>query len=99
MRHVLVVAGALALAACDGLPHLGAGKYELFETSKGVVYRLDTTSGETEVIYSPNGWPTLEATTLYLGENERTYEYLGNGQLKELSTTEAADRLVEKYAK
>lgn len=97
MRNLLVVVGALALAACDGMPHLGVGKYALFETSKGVVYRLDTTSGETEIIYSPDGWPTLKAKTLYYGENEKTYEYLGNGQLRELSTTEAADRLVEKY--
>lgn len=99
MKYALVVLGAIALTACDGMPQFGPGKYTLFETSKGTVYRLDTATGETEIIYSPDGWPTLKAKTLYHSENEKTYEYLGNGKLKELSSTEAADRLVEKYTK
>jgi len=98
MRHALALLIVIAVAGCD-LPSLKAGKYALFETSKGVVYRLDTSTGATEVIYSPEGWPKLKTKTLYEGEDKKTYEYLGSGQLKELSTREAADRLVEKYTK
>jgi hypothetical protein len=97
-RLILLVLIPLTLCGCDRFASF-AGRYSLFETSKGAVYRLDTTSGKTEVVYSPTGWPKLNAKTLYEGEDGKTYEYLGAGKLKELSTTEAADRIVEKYAK
>lgn len=45
------------------------------------------------------GWPSLKPKTLYKSEDGKTYEYLGGGKLKELSTTEAADRIIEKYNK
>ncbi len=99
MKYVLVVLGTILISGCD-LP-LGAktGSYALFETSKGTVYRLNTASGEAAIIYSPGGWPKLMPKTLYTSEDGKTYEYLGGGKLKELSTSEAADRLVEKYNK
>lgn len=99
MKLVITFFVAAILSGCDFSGSLSTGKYALFETSKGVVYRLNTTSGETEVIFSPEGWPKLKSKVLYEGENNKTYEYLGGGQLKELSTTEVADRLVEKYEK
>lgn len=99
MRHTVALLVVLALTACDLSKELNAGKFAIFETSKGVVYRLNTSTGETEIIYSPEGWPTLKAQTLYRGEDDKTYEYLGGGRLKELSTSEVADRLVKKYAK
>ena len=99
MKYALVVLGTIALTACDEMPRFGAGKYTLFETSRGTIYRLDTATGKTELIYTPGGWTTLKPKTIYYGENEKTYEYLGNGKFKELSTTEAADRLLERYTK
>jgi len=98
MRYILFPLLLLIIAGCNqiGSP---TGRYTLFETSKGVVYRLDTISGESEIIYSPTGWPKLSTDTLYEGEDGKTFKYLGGGKLKELSTTEAADILVEKYAK
>jgi len=98
MRYLLLVLLSLAVSGCDQfLP--SAGRYALFETSKGTVYRLDTTTGETEVIYSPAGWPKLSAKTLYEGEDGKIYEYFGAGKLIGLSEAEVAERLVEKYAK
>ena len=95
---LLALALALALAGCDVPKSFSAGKYSLFETSKGVVYRLNTGTGETEIIYSPVGLTKLTAGTLYEADGDKTYEYLGGGQLKELSVNEVADRLVRKYA-
>ena len=100
MRHLtfLILLLPLTLGGCNQFVP-AAGRYTLFETSKGTVYRLDTTSDKTEVVYSPTGWPKLNAKTFYEGEDGKNYEYLGAGKLKELSTSEVADRLVEKYAK
>ena len=97
-RLILLVLIPLTLGGCDQFVPF-SGRYALFETSRGTVYRLDTTSGKTEVVYSLTGWPKLNAKTLYEGEDGKTYEYVGAGKLKELSTREAADRIVEKYAK
>ena len=97
-RLILLVLIPLTLGGCDQFV-TSSGRYALFETSKGTVYRLDTTSGKTEVVYSITGWPELNAMTLYKGEDGRTYEYVGAGILKELSAREAADRFLEKYAK
>ena len=98
MKFVLLSLLLLVTTGCDQISS-NTGRYSLFETSKGVVYRLNTISGESEIIYSPTGWPTLSAEALYKGENDKTFQYLGNGKLKELTTTEAADILVEKYTK
>jgi hypothetical protein len=89
---------SLTLSGCDQFISF-SGRYALFETSKGTVYRIDTTSGVTEVVYSPTGQPKLKVTTLYEGEDGKTYEYAGVGMLKELSTREVADRILEKYSK
>jgi len=89
----------MAISGCEIPIGSKAGSYTLFETSKGTIYRLNTVSGEAAVIYSPDGWPKLQPKTLYSGENDKAYEYVGGGTLKELSTTEAADRLIEKYKK
>ena len=97
-RLILLVLIPLALGGCDQFIPV-SGRYALFETSAGTIYRLDTTSGKTEVVDSPTGWPKLKARTLYKAEDGKTYEYVGAGMLKELSTTEAADRILEKYAK
>ena len=97
MKYVLVVLGTILITGCDLQLGAKTGSYSLFETSKGTVYRLNTASGETGIIYSPGGQPKLTAKTLYTSEDGKTYEYLGGGKLKELSTTEAADRIIEKY--
>lgn len=99
MKYVLLALCSMALVGCEPPAGPDTGKYALFETSKGTVYRLNTTTGETHVIYSPEGLPALTVKTLYHGDLGKTYEYLGRGELKELSPTEAADRLVEKYTK
>ena len=99
MRYVLLVFFTIALCGCEKPFGASPGRFALFETSKGTVYRLNTSSGDTEVVYSPEGWPKLTPKTLYKAEDDKTYEYLGDGKLKELSTTEAADRIIEKYKK
>ena len=99
MKYVLVVLGAILITGCDQQLGAKTGSYTLFETSKGTVYRLNTVSGEAGVIYSPEGRPKLTPKTFYTSEDGKTYEYLGGGKLKELSTTEAADRIIEKYNK
>lgn len=99
MKYVLVVLGTILITGCDLQIGAKTGSYALFETSKGTVYRLNTTSGEAGIIYSLDGWPKLMPKTLYKSEDGKTYEYLGGGKLKELSTTEADNRLIEKYNK
>ena len=98
MRYLFIIPPMLMLYGCNQIGSFG-GRYSLFETSKGVIYRLDTKSGETKALYSPTGWPKLSKAELFEGVNGKTYQYLGNGKLKELSTREAADILVKKYAK
>ena len=85
----------LMIAGCGQIGS-SSGRYSLFETSKSVIYRLDTKSGETEIIYSPTGWPKLSKEALFEGENGKMYQYLGSGKLKELSATEAAVIYLEK---
>lgn len=99
MRYISLLLLTIALCGCDNPLRASTGRFALFETSKGTVYRLDTTSGGTEVIYSPSGWPKLTQKTIYKSEDGKTYEYLGAGKLRELSTAEAADRIIEKYPK
>ena len=97
MRHlILLVLIPLTLGGCDQFVPF-AGRYTLFETSNGTVYRLDTTSGKTEIIYSPFAEPKLNVKTFYSGEGGKTYEYLGAGKLKELSADENIGRLMKKY--
>jgi hypothetical protein len=97
MKCVLALLGTILISGCDQQLGAKTGSYSLFETSKGTVYRLNTASGEASLIYSPVGWPKLMPKTLYTSEDGKTYEYLGGGTLKELSTTEAADQIIEKY--
>ena len=97
-RLILLILIPIMLGGCGQFTPF-SGHYALSETAKGTVYRLDTKSGNTEVVYSPTGQPKLSAGTLYEGEDGKTYEYVGAGKLKELSTREAADRILEKYAK
>ena len=97
MRYALML--ALVALTCGCSNPFASGRFALFETSKGVLYRLDTTSGHAEIVYSPFGMPKLTQQTLYESDDGKTYEYLGAGKLRELSATEIADRLVEKYAK
>ena len=99
MRYMVLLLLVVAVSGCDKPLGTSAGRFALFETSKGTVYRLNTTSGETEVIYSPEGWPKLTQKTLYMADDDKTYEYLGGGKLRELSTQEAADRIIKKYPK
>jgi hypothetical protein len=99
MKYVLVIIGTILITGCDQQFGAKTGSYTLFETSKGTVYRLNTASGETSIIYSPEGWPKLMSKTLYKSEDGKTYEYLGGGKLKELSVTEAADQIIDKYNK
>ena len=98
MKYILLIPLMFMLGGCDLVGSSG-GRYSLFETSKGVIYRLDTRSGETKIIYSPTGLQKLSKESLIEGENGKTYQYLGNGKLKELSAIEAADLLVDKYTK
>jgi hypothetical protein len=99
IRATLLLLATLSLCGCDAPFTHSAGHFALFETSKGTVYRLNTASGETEIIYSSSGKPKLTPQALYESDDGKTYEYLGGGQLKELSLQEAADKIVEKYKK
>ena len=98
MRYIFIVMLLFVISGCNQIGQ-STGTYTLFETSKGVIYRLNTVSGETEIIYSPLDWPKLNAKTIYEGENGKKYDYLGSGKLKELSAEEVADILIEEHAK
>ena len=65
MKYVLVVLGTILITGCDLQLGAKTGSYALFETSKGTVYRLNTASGEADIIYSPEGWPKLLISQKY----------------------------------
>ena len=94
MRISIALLLALAMSGCDWGD---SGRYRMFETSDGIVYRLDTVTGEAEVFFSPQGNPKLIPGTFYSAENDATYEYVGGGALRELTSEEEISRLVEKY--
>jgi hypothetical protein len=98
MKYLLMLIVSFAICGCNKIAP-PTGRYVLFESTKGTVYRLDTISGKTEITYSPTGWPTLSAKGLYSGEDGKTYEYQGQGKLVELSIKEAAEKIMEKYPK
>jgi hypothetical protein len=98
MKRIAFLLAIIAVSGCDissyGKKHEG---FSLFETSKGTVYLLNTTSGETKIIYSTESAPKLAVRGIYKSEDGKTYEYQGSGKLKEMTVQEAADRILEKY--
>lgn len=99
MKYITLLLTIVALSGCDmsfGNQHK---IFSLFETSKGTVYLLNTTSGETKIIYSKESAPKLMPHTIYESEDGKSYEYLGAGNLKALTVREAADKIIEKYNK
>ena len=74
-------------------------RFSLFETSKGTVYLLNLTSGETKIIYSNESAPKLVPQSIYESEDGKRYQYQGAGRLKELTMEEAANILIKKYSK
>ena len=99
MKYMTLLLATIAISGCDMPYGNHHERFSLFETSKGTVYLLNTTSGEAKVIYSTESQPKLVASSLYESEDGKTYEYQGAGKLKELSVEEAADRIIDKYLK
>jgi hypothetical protein len=70
--------------------------FSLFETSKGTVYLLNTTSGETKIIYSTELLPKLVKSNIYETDDGKTYKYMGGGKLMDLTVIDTADKFLEK---
>ena len=99
MKYITLLLATIALFGCD-IAHENRDKsFSLFETSKGTVYLLNTTSGETKIIFSTTSAPKLVMKGIYESEDGKTYEYQGAGKLRELTLQEAVDIIVEKYKK
>ena len=69
--------------------------FSLFETSKGTVYLLNTTSGETKIIYSTELAPKLVTHSIYKTDDGKTYKYMGGGKLMDLTVIDTADKFIE----
>ena len=74
---------ALALVACDNNTFSTSPQYSLFETSAGVVYRVDQTSGELEVVSSNQQVVVHTGDTLQDAEG-RLFRYLGGGEFEQI---------------
>ncbi len=98
MKLLTLLFAAIAISGCDissyGKKH---ENFSLFETSKGTVYLLNTTTGESKIIHSNSLPPRLSMHSTYGAEDGKIYEYQGSGKLKELSVREAADKIIEKH--
>ena len=70
--------------------------FSLFETSKGTVYLLNTTSGETKIIYSTELAPKLVTHSIYETDDGKTYKYMGGGKLMDLTVIDTADKFLER---
>lgn len=97
MRYIFLAGIVISVVGCDISNNSPSGRFALFEASNGTVYLLDTSSGDSEVFYSPSGIPKLTVNGHYEGEGEGTFVYLGNGTLRELSSDEEVDYFMEKY--
>jgi hypothetical protein len=97
VRYMTLLLTVIAISGCDMSYGNRHANFSLFETSKGTIYLLNTTSGETKIIYSTDSEPKLVTHNIYKAEDGKTYEYQGAGRLRELTIQEAADKIIEKY--
>ena len=99
MRYITLLVIIFIISGCDISSGNRHERFSLFETSKGTVYLLNITSGETKIIYSSESAPKLVTQSIYESEDGKRYEYQGAGRLRELTIQEEADILIKKYSK
>ncbi len=85
---------ALILVGCDNNTYSASPNFSLFETSAGVVYLIDQSTGELKVI-SPNQPVIINAGEVFKDDNDEFFKYLGDGKVKQVDEIES---LVQKYS-
>jgi hypothetical protein len=99
MKYITLLVITISIFGCNNSSDNRNVRFSLFETSKGIVYLLNLTSGETKIIYPNKSAPKLVLKNIYESEDGKRYQYQGDGKLKELTKEEEDDILIKKYLK
>jgi outer membrane protein assembly factor BamB len=95
MKYIVMLSGLIAISGCDvSLSGKARDSFARFETSKGNVYLLNTATGTSKTISTTESMSKLSIRKIYEAEDGKIYEYEGSGKLKELTTQEAADKII-----
>ncbi|MCM0611329.1 hypothetical protein KFJ24_02425 [Marinobacter sediminum] len=86
---VWIILMVLAISGCDNNTYSASPGFSLFETSSGVVYLINQSTGELEVISSKKTL-VLSAGQIFRDSKGNFFKYLGDGE------TEKIESLVEK---
>lgn len=96
MKLITLLFVTITLFGCDTSYKNRYEKFSLFETSKGTLYLLDNTSGETKIINSTELSQKLLTNSIYETDDGKTYKYMGGGKLMDLTVIDTADKFLEK---
>lgn len=86
-----ILLAALVLTGCDNTTFSASSNFSLFETSAGVVYLLNQSTGELKVI-SPKQ-AVINAGEVFRDDEGQFFKYLGNGEVEKV---EEIETLVQK---
>ena len=86
MRFWILLA-ALLLAGCDNTTVSASSNFSLFETSAGVVYLLDQSTGELKVITSKQA--VINSGEVFRDGEGQFFKYLGNGEVEKVDEIES----------
>lgn len=75
------MAVGLLLAGCENSSYSTAPTFALFETSAGVVYRINQRTGELEVV-TPEPCVAIHSGEVLHDPEGRLFRYLGNGRVE-----------------
>lgn len=81
MRWWMVVIVCVWLAGCENRTYSTPPQFALFETSNGVVYLVNQSTGELEVV-SRKRLVMLGTGEIFRDDQGQYFEYLGDGALK-----------------
>ncbi|MGM0564289.1 MAG: hypothetical protein ACQES2_08160 [Pseudomonadota bacterium] len=85
---------AITLSACDNNTFSDSSIYSLFETSEGVVYLINESTGDLETV-SPKKTTTLHKGEAFMDNEGKVFKYLGDGKVKPAGQ---ADSLADKHS-
>lgn len=91
--RLCIIFASLVLVACDNKLPSSMQNHSLFETSEGVVYLLNQTSGDLEVV-SPKQTVIVRKGEVFSDGEGRFFRHLGDGITENV---DPIDSLVEKY--
>ena len=83
----------LILAGCDNNTFSTSPNFSLFETSAGVVYLVNQSTGDLKVIFSKHT-VIVQAGEVFKDGEGQFFKYLGDGKVEQVEEPES---LVQKY--